>query len=337
MGLIYWWMLLIWVALGFTVGFIVIKRKTNGRSNAIVSKPVAHTKRLRGLPEYQRALKHYRWLVRGALALLILALLSSMLLTSRPATMSVVTPAQRNRDIMLCLDVSGSVIETDIAVVEQFEQLVKNFSGQRFGLTIFNSSAISKIPLTDDYQLIQEELKNAKNGIKDVRDNIKYDYTAGTTAGYSRGSSLVGDGLASCVIHLGENDTHRSQSVILATDNEVSGKPIATTAQAATLAKQKNIRVYAIDPGSSSDSAFSGGSGDDHAKLKSYAEQTGGKYFNAQDAGLVNNIIGEISKQEATYFAGKSELSSTDAPMIPVIVMTITTLGALAILWRLRL
>ena len=66
-------------------------------------------------------------------------------------------PEVTSRDIMLCLDVSGSMVEYNRSVLEQFGRLLENFDGERVGLTIFNASAVTVFPLTTDYGFITDE------------------------------------------------------------------------------------------------------------------------------------------------------------------------------------
>ena len=58
---------------------------------------------------------------------------------------------------MLCLDVSGSMVEYNRSVLEQFGRLLEDFDGERVGLTIFNASAVTVFPLTTDYRFITDE------------------------------------------------------------------------------------------------------------------------------------------------------------------------------------
>ena len=248
--LIFWWMLLIWAAViggYFLVRYWITSHRKRMRDASEV--PVAHTVRLTDLPEYVEAFKRYKTLTRLTAILLTLSLLAAMVLTARPALISVIKPEQKNRDIMLCLDASGSVLKTDTMLINRFRALVGNFNGQRFGLTLFNSSAVSIIPLNDNYRLISEQLAKAGEAFQSQKGATFTALTNGTLAGFSSGTSLASDGLASCIQYLGDNSQRRSQSIVLATDNEVNGTPVVGMTQAIALAKERKIRVFVIDPG----------------------------------------------------------------------------------------
>lgn len=63
------------------------------------------------------------------------------------------------------------------------------------------------------------------------------------------GASLIGDGLASCVMRFDHADEQRARSIILATDNELNGSPpIVSLKEAADYSASKKIRIYTINP-----------------------------------------------------------------------------------------
>ena len=62
------------------------------------------------------------------------------------------------------------------------------------------------------------------------------------------GSSLIGDGLASCVFRFDRLDEERARSIVFATDNALAGEPLVTLSDAAQLAAERGIRVYAVAP-----------------------------------------------------------------------------------------
>jgi Ca-activated chloride channel family protein len=334
MGLIFWWMLLLWLVV--IAGYWLVRYQILGRrklkNSAVVAVPVAHSDRLTKLPEYIVALKRYRLLLKLAVGTTTLALLGGILLSARPATTSLVIPAEQSRDIMLCLDASGSVLKEDSRLINRFSELVDSFNGQRFGLTLFNSSAVTIIPLNNDYQLTKDQLKKAKTAFQVQKGSVFTALTEGTLADFNAGTSLVGDGLTSCIARLGANPQHRSQSIILGTDNESNGSSIVSIVQAAGLAKQKGIHIYAIDPGIGDASRIS-----DHIQLKNLAEESGGGYYTLNYVDSVNNIITGISRQESKYFAGTPLIAQNDRPSLILLLTSLLTVACLGLIWKLEL
>src|SRR5690606_4037591 len=223
---------------------------------------VANTDYLARVPAFTSWVRRYRALQGLTAAGLLVAVVGAGAVAARPVETDVVVDRLGTRDIVLCLDVSGSMIEYDGAVLKVFQELVDNFEGERIALSIFNSTSRTVFPLTDDYTLVQEELQAGIDALD--KDPATFDYTggsddaeileyaqftAGTTANLA-GASLIGDGLASCALQFDAEDTERSRSIILATDNYVSGEPIYTLPQAAELVASRDIRLHGIFGGS---------------------------------------------------------------------------------------
>lgn len=361
MVLVYGWIILIWLVILAGVAFLYKRRFTKAKAQQERSKTttlrVAHTRRITGLPEYSRRLALYRRLLIAALVLLGVSLLLAIILSARPAKQSVVTPAQKNRDIMLCLDVSPSMTSADIKIVETFQALAAHFDGQRIGLDVYNYSSSQQFPLTDDYGLIHEQLDHAKKALgvsiatatPDEYDEVSSFYigtSVTSTAGIPLPSSNTGIGLAGCIQHLGDNKSGRSQSIILATDNEMEGvesDAIVTAKQALLLAKKKGVRVYSLDPGVfdlSSDTSDPNRNDDlsgSHETLKTYTLITGGNYYRLSSNDVVPDIISNISAQEAKLYTGNSQYAVTDTPTIWFILLCLSVAGLGIITWRLKL
>ncbi len=118
-----------------------------------------------------------------------------------------------SRDIVLCLDVSGSTLPYDREVIDTYLELVKHFEGERIGLSIFNSTSRTVFPLTDDYELVTKQLTSASKALKGVesQDDIdkmsdaEYQDIANWLEGTQNrkdATSLIGDGVVSCAAML---------------------------------------------------------------------------------------------------------------------------------------
>ena len=183
----------------------------------------------------------------------------SLLLISRPATMTTESKTQNNRDIILCMDVSDSVNELNEQLVGDLKKVVKNLKGERFGISVFNTSSVTLIPLTDDYEYVLETLDTLQKNLKTRIDFLNYktndayfetEYIhAGTIVGNEiRGSSIIGDGLASAINVFGNLNENRTRIIIFTTDNELYGKEIVTLEEAGEICKKKDITVFGIAP-----------------------------------------------------------------------------------------
>ncbi|MEW9873958.1 VWA domain-containing protein [Arthrobacter sp. HS15c] len=338
MELMYWWLLPVAAASAAGAGWLVFRRGARGNARR---RPVANADRLTSLPEYQAAVRRYRrWLAVAALAAVTL-LTSAAIAAARPVDLATIRPEQHNRDIVLCLDASGSMSSADAAVVDVFSKLAADFDGERIGLTIFDSSAVQVFPLTDDYSYVQEQLKMAKDAFNGEPGSSGF--LDGTWNG--RGSSLIGDGLASCVESFPATDgtlqdgtaaqdrAPRSRSVVLATDNFLSGVPIFTLDQAGALAQERDVRVYALNPG---DFDYGTAAGQPGALLRAAAEATGGAYYPLDSPDAVAGIVRDVQATEAAAIQGAPRAVVTDRPDVPLAVALLSGLVLAGATWRLR-
>lgn len=326
MALSYWWLLpLALLAMAGTLVFLW-RRRALGAPRT----PVAHADRLTALPEYQAAVaRRRRWLAAALAAVGALAL-SLAVAAARPVTETMNAPESVNRDIMLCLDVSGSMLDTDEAIVSVFAELVGSFKGERIGLIIFDSSAVTVFPLTDDYDFVAEQLEVARESLMGAGGG--YEFFAGTYE--SAGSSLIGDGLASCANGFpAAGDTQRSRSIIFATDNMLAGKSLFSLAESAALAKESGLRVYSLNPNDFGSSTIFG---DAAEGLKQASSTTGGEYYSLEEQTAVKSIVDSVQATEASRLHGAPQKTVTDQPAWPLgtALVSLLVLGAAG--WRLR-
>ncbi|WEK61611.1 MAG: VWA domain-containing protein [Candidatus Microbacterium colombiense] len=328
MALANFWMIL--VAIGVVVVALgvglVLGLRRSGRSAEAETARIARAERLRALPSFRDALLRRVLALSGILALGAVAVITAGVVAARPMSSQTVQPVNTSRDIMLCLDVSGSMTEVDVEVLSVFEELLDDFEGERIGLTIFNSSPVQIFPLTDDYDFIRTHLASIKESF-DYVDEVP-EHWVGTLNG--NGASLIGDGLAACAMGFDRLDDERSRSVIFATDNEVNGASIVTLEEAAAYAKDKGVRVFALNPVQGKDAEVS-------AQLAAAAEATGGAAFGLRDTTTVADIVTQVQEQEATALRGEAQIVWTDTPNLWIVVLSVAVLGFIIVVWRVRL
>jgi Ca-activated chloride channel homolog len=343
MELMFWWLVPVGAAGAGLAAWAALRPDRNANARR---RPAAHAERLTLLPEYQAALRrHRRWLAVAATACGAL-LASTLLAAARPVDIDTIRPEQHNRDIVLCLDASGSMSSADAEVVEVFARLAEDFKGERIGLTIFDSTAVQVFPLTDDYEYAREQLELARDAFNGKPGTSGF--LDGTWSG--RGSSLIGDGLASCVTSFppgGNQDgssqgsaadqagrqPQRSRSVILATDNFLSGDPIMTLAEAAGMAKERDVRVYALNPG---DLDYGTDADQPGAQLRAAAELGGGAYYALDSPEAVPGIVRAVQETEASTLRGAPRAVVTERPDLPLAAALLSGLVLAVATWRLR-
>lgn len=311
---------LVLVVAGLAVAAVVVgvlrALRGHGRGTGAT---VVGAERVRALPSVARAVRLRVVALGGVLVLALGGLGAAAVLAARPMQEQIIQPESRSRDIMLCLDVSGSMTDVDAEVVDVFLRLTDDFAGERIGLTIFNSSPVQIIPLTDDYAFVRAHLQR-------IRDSFDYvdaipEHWVGTLNG--AGASLVGDGLAACALGFDNPDTERARSIILATDNEVNGAETVPLDAAAAYASSLGARVFAIDP-APADSV-------DARALEAASVATGGGYFGLRDAATVERIVAEVESQDATILAGAPRIVRLDAPGPWPVVLAAAALALLLV------
>lgn len=341
MELSLWW-LSIAILCAVMISLIIAKRRHQKHGEKITGKlPLANSFRLTRLPAYQKYLQRYTWLIRGALSVVMVAVLALVILAGRPTSHSVTYPETKNRDIILCLDVSGSMVEADAELTKIYAELSKGFKGERLGMVIFDSSPITVFPLTNDYDFIRQQLEGISEALgkgsksDDFKSELSrrfYDLISGVNEG--DGSSLIGDGLASCVSRFDRLDTKRSRSIIFGTDNYLSGNPVVTLKEAAQLAKDKDIRIYGINPADYSSSYA------DSQPVKEFKEAillTNGDYYKLDNVSAASSIIKKVTEQDATRFKGSPQIVYTDQPQIFLCIFLFCFVALLVISWRLNI
>ena len=205
-------------------------------------------------------------------------------------------------DIMLCMDVSGSMLAQDFTPnrLEAMKRVAAGFVDKRptdrIGLVIFAGESFTAAPITMDRNTLKTQILNAQTG-----------YLADGTA--------IGDGLATSVERL-RNSKVKSRIVILLTDGENQGGLLDPNA-AKEIARSMGIKVYTI--GMATEGFASAPMQSDGGQvtlrkqqvnineelLRDIASATGGLYFRARDNASLQNIYSEIDKLE------KSEVQIT--------------------------
>ena len=279
---------------------------------------IANTSFIKNTDYFKKKLKKFKTFKLLITCLCIISIFTTLFLMARLSVIETSKKTEYNRDIMLCMDVSGSVLELNLDMVKTLKNTVENLQGDRFGITIFNSSAVTILPLTDDYDYVLNELDKMEKAIEayesDISDISSADisYIFGGVNEGGRGTSLIGEGLATCVYGFSNLEEERSRAIIFTTDNFLSGTPIITTEQAAGIAKDKNIKIFSIG----TENTW----GENETVLKESSIKTGGKYYK-QNGTTVKKMVNDIDKMSKSSLESQLETTQTDIPTIPFIIL----------------
>lgn len=297
------------------------------------------------------AFRIWRSLSRAAIALLGISLCVSIVLLARPMQVNTADERSGSRDIVLCLDVSGSTLPYDREVIETYLKLVDNFQGERIGLSIFNSTSRTVFPLTDDYDLVTSQLKQASDLLQGVQsqddiDNMSdqdyqqiSDWLDGTQ-NRTEATSLIGDGLVSCAAMLpgftygsstSSSGVQRAASIVLATDNVVSGTPTYTLTQALDLVQSADITVDGLYSGPTQSE-----SDETTLEMKQEIESHGGVFLTQSADVSIEQLVEQIERRKDNANESNEQAALIDAPGWWTAVIAVLVAAWLLCAWRLK-
>ena len=231
----------------------------------------------------------------------LLALSALIVAMARPRTVDISSKTKTTKgvDIVMAIDVSGSMLAKDLkpnrmeglkVVAESFVEARPN---DRIGLVVYASEAYTKTPVTSDKAVVMDAIKSIKY------DNVLEDGTG------------IGMGLSTAVNRLKESKA-KSKIIILLTDG-VNNAGFIEPETASDIAKEYGIKVYTIGIGTNGMAEFPyaiAPNGQflfkmmpveiDETLMRSIAKNTGGKYFRATSNKKLETIYDEINKLETT-------------------------------------
>lgn len=268
--------------------FWYVKRSNRGQSTISVSTAYAFT-----VSSWKNRFRHLPFVFRLlALACLIVAM-------ARPQKRN---DDQRTEgegiDIVLCMDVSGSMGSRDIlpsrmeVAKEMAIGFVKSRPVDRIGLVIFSGESFTQCPVTTDKNTLITQIQTLES------------------RRYLKDGTVIGEGLATAVDRLAKSEA-KSKVIILITDGKEDAPDtrLIDPLTALEIAKTNGIKVYTIGMGAVATnivelpgvkSARKNPAIDfiDEQLLRRIAEETGGRYFRARDKEGLKNTYTQIDQME---------------------------------------
>jgi Ca-activated chloride channel family protein len=200
------------------------------------------------------------------------------------------------RDLMLAIDISGSMNTEDMVVNDEVvdrlsavkvvaSDFIERRGGDRVGLVLFGSNAYLQAPLTFDRATVATLLDE-------------------TPIGIAGGKTAIGDAIGLALKRL-EHRPAASRVVVLLTDGASNAGEV-TPAKAAELAAGMGVRIHTIGVGAESmqlpgffrDRTINPSADLDEDTLRAIAERTGGNYFRARDSDELEGIYRSIDALE---------------------------------------
>jgi Ca-activated chloride channel family protein len=217
---------------------------------------------------------------------------------------------QKGMDILLTLDISGSMAAIDFKPKNRLEvakEVIASFiekrRSDRLGLVIFAATSYTKCPLTVDYDILKFHLQETELG--ELEDG-----------------TALGMALANSVNRI-QHSPAKTKIIILLTDG-VNNRGEIDPRDAAKMARDFGIKVYTIGVGTRGEVPYpvldSFGRKQyvmvnveiDEPLLQEMAKTTGGLYFRATDRDSLQNIFNEIDRWEKSSIKTKTYYEATE-------------------------
>jgi Ca-activated chloride channel family protein len=228
--------------------------------------------------------------------------------------------------IVLAVDVSSSMLAEDFAPSNRLDvardrsvAFVRGRRYDRIGLVSFAGEALTKVPSTTDYAVLEQAILDLRIGELD-------DGTA------------IGTAIAVAANRLRRAEGS-SKVVVLLTDGE-NNRGRVDPRTAAVAAKEFGVRIYTIGVGTQGEARLPIGRGPegqlryqmmpvrlDEPLLRDVALGTGGRYFRATDGAALTRIFEQIDQLEKTPVQVTRYRSVDEAYRVPVLL----GLGALVL------
>jgi len=200
--------------------------------------------------------------------------------------------------IVLCVDLSSSMLAEDFAPANRIDvakqtalEFVRARTSDRIGVVAFAAQALTQVPITTDYAVLEEALRHLRVGMLE-------DGTA------------IGTAIATAATRL-RRAPGKSKVIILLTDG-VNNRGTVDPRTAAQAAAAFGIRIYTIGVGTRGEAPVPTGQGVDGLRyqnlpveideplLTDVARATGGRYFRATDSESLRHVFEEINRLEKT-------------------------------------
>jgi Ca-activated chloride channel homolog len=196
-------------------------------------------------------------------------------------------------DILVALDISQSMEAADFrpnnrlfVAKEVLNEFISGRSNDRIGLVVFSGEAYTQAPLTLDYGVLKEVVKQLRTGVIEQ-------------------GTAIGDAVATAVNRLRDSEA-KSRVVVLITDGDNNAGSVSPL-DAAEAAKALHIPVYTILVGKGGKVPFPGGTNIwgqqvwqeveipiNPELLQKISSLTGGEYFRATDRQTLSDGLQKV-------------------------------------------
>jgi Ca-activated chloride channel homolog len=236
-------------------------------------------------------------------------------------------------NIVIAFDISSSMLSQDFqpqnrleVAREKVKQFVAMRKSDRIGVVAFSGEALTQVPLTTDYPVVNAAISNLQPG--QLEDG-----------------TAIGTAIATAANRL-KDAPGTSRVMVLLTDG-VNNRGAIDPRTAARAAGALGIRIYTIGVGTEGMAPVPVGRGlfglryemrpveIDDALLTEVARVTSGRYFRARDAAALDRITREIDRLERVPVQTRTYVRFTELYRWPLVLAALAlTVAILLEAWR---
>jgi Ca-activated chloride channel family protein len=188
------------------------------------------------------------------------------------------------RDLILAIDISGSMDQTDfrapdgrmLSRLDGVKRVIRDFIARRHGdrvaLILFGTKAYVQVPFTQDLQTAQLLLDQ-------------------TQVGMAGQQTAIGDTIGLAIKTLEKSSAEQKLLILLTDGNDTASR--VPVEHAADIARQNGVVIYTIGVG---DTSASGENRVDLSVLRAAASTTHGRFFRAEDGAQLQAIYADIDR-----------------------------------------
>ncbi|HKJ53302.1 MAG TPA: VWA domain-containing protein [Gammaproteobacteria bacterium] len=235
------------------------------------------------------------------------------------------------RDLMLAVDVSGSMSENDMSIdssaatrLDVLKEVVGRFierrRGDRLGLILFGTRAYNYVPLTFDVDTLKQLLLDVSTGL------------AGR-------HTAIGDAIGVAIKAMRDSRSQHKVLVLVTDGSNTAGFENPVVAAAA--AGQQGMTIHTIGVGSDLETLsriygqqnIPAGVVLNEDVLQRIAEVTGGRYFRANDSDALERIYRELDRLEPIEYQYRSYRPREERfswPLLAALLVLVSLIGVRA-------
>lgn len=234
-----------------------------------------------------------------------------------------VTVERAARDVVLAIDISGSMDARDFATPEGetkqrlagvrdvVQDFVSGREGDRMALIVFGSAAYLQAPLTDDLEAISEFLDR-------------------TEVGMAGPHTALGDAIGLAIRTFDASEIEQRLLILLSDGTDTASR--MSPVNAAEIAADRGVEIFTIGVG---DPDATGEDKVDLATLRTVAARTGGEFFFAEDASALEAVydrIDALAPREVESLSYRPRQSLAWLPLAGAALIGLAALAALRLM-----